>query len=1447
MRSKFLVFLVIAALTALPTAGVESTENLQKALSMNSLEAVSAGVPALAPASSVSPVDLEATELEMTRPEAPVAPFGDPRVLPGDPAGIAELRPTALVADDFDGDGVPDLICGYTGRATNALTVRFGDGAAMQRWTPDSPAPFREEVDLLDAPAAPDFLAAGDFDNDGRRDLVVAEIGTAIVHVLRGDGAGGFRPSEPILLHGALIRLVVEDVGLTDRLPDLLAVVGAPQAPEQVLLSGPVLDAEPQIVALPGVESSDSPIPARLTGMAGGDLLFGDASSLTAVNRDRPDRTLSVELPSATAAVLPLRLGADALDDLIVLTEGSTAPLVIPLAPTAVITVDSAADVAVAGDGSCTLREAINNANVNGDTTAGDCAAGTGLDTIAFAIGAGPVTISPAGGLPTIVDPVVIDGTTQPGFAGSPIVELDGTAAGAAFGLAVTAGSSTIRGLVINRFAADGIRLQGGGGNRVEGSFIGTDLSGGVALGNGNGVVLVDTADNVIGGAAPGQTNTISGNAGAGILLTGPTTTGNLVLGNRIGADRSGSLAVPNAGSGVMLQNSVSSNDIGGVAAGQGNVISGNGQLGVGLVATAQGNRIEGNRIGTDAAAGAAIPNGLSGIYLQQASANTIGGSATGAGNVISANGQSGVAITNASFDNTVQGNFVGTDGGGGSALGNQQAGVDIESDSFDNLIGGAAAGERNLISGNVTNGVEISGVGSTGNRVLGNLIGSDLLGGLPLGNEASGIVVSGTSSITIGGGAPGEGNVISANGLAANMSGVALASATDVTVQGNRIGTDLAGGAALGNGRHGLSLSGSSSNLIGGTAPGERNLISANGEGGVGILAGSDGNTVQGNYVGTDAAGGLALGNGLTGILVQDARDNLIGGAVAGAGNLASGNGESGIGVQLVNATGNIVQGNRCGTDAAGLLAIPNVSVGGISVEDDASANLVGGPTAAERNLSSGNDGPGLIVQLGASGNTVQGNWLGTDAGGAAPLANQIGVALDDATSNVVLDNLVSGNQLSGFQIQNGAANNEILGNLVGTDLTGTAPLGNGGSGVVIAEAPDNLVGGPTSADQNVISANGESGVGLGGASTSGNRVLGNLIGVDAGGGTPLGNASFGVLASGAPGNFIGSSAAGEGNVVSGNLSGGIALIDGADGNTVQGNAIGSDASGANPLANAGTGVLVQDAFDNLIGGTTAGSDNRVAFNGGVGVGVVGAGGVGNAVLGNSVVANAGPGIALNSGTVLPNDPGDADTGPNDLQNYPRPVCADISSGSVVLEGRLASSPSVTHRVEIFVNGTCDGSGHGEGDVFLGSFNLATNPLGLAPFSVSLGGLPLASQVTTTATNPGNSTSEFSSCVPVVDCSVTPIVFGPTLLAADKNKMSWGVQDDVRFVRGDLAGVGAYSIFDDGDLFQASTLDTSGDNPAGGDGMWYLVRSICCGVWSSTLGAEPGREAALP
>ncbi len=144
------------------------------------------------------------------------------------------------------------------------------------------------------------------------------------------------------------------------------------------------------------------------------------------------------------------------------------------------------------GDGPCTLRAAIEEANALSWT-----------DTIQFdIIGAGPHTISPGSALPTITDPVIIDGTSEPDFVSTPIVELDGSGAGTD-GLNITAGNSTVRGLVINNFSDDGIELSTNGGNTIETSFIGTDTTGTADEGNGGHGVRISGNDNVVGGPAP--------------------------------------------------------------------------------------------------------------------------------------------------------------------------------------------------------------------------------------------------------------------------------------------------------------------------------------------------------------------------------------------------------------------------------------------------------------------------------------------------------------------------------------------------------------------------------------------------------------------------------------------------------------------------------------------------------------------------------------------------------------------------------------------------------------------------------------------------------------------------------------------------------------------------------------------------------------------------------
>jgi len=249
--------------------------------------------------------------------------------------------------------------------------------------------------------------------------------------------------------------------------------------------------------------------------------------------------------------------------------------LVAKPAQAATITVNTNADDSIANN-NCTLREAITAANTN--AAVDQCAAGESLvtDTIRFGISTGVQTISPSSALPTISDRLTIDGTTQPGYAGSPIIELNGASAGAGVdGLTISAGNSTVKGLAIYKFSDDGILLETNGGNIVRGNYIGTDATGTAPnKGNGHRGVFVDGPDNnVIGGSQPGEGNVISGSE-TGVRLS--FTVGTTVQGNHIGTDKNVTADLGNSLAGVLLVNS-SNCTVGGTASGAGNVIAFNG------------------------------------------------------------------------------------------------------------------------------------------------------------------------------------------------------------------------------------------------------------------------------------------------------------------------------------------------------------------------------------------------------------------------------------------------------------------------------------------------------------------------------------------------------------------------------------------------------------------------------------------------------------------------------------------------------------------------------------------------------------------------------------------------------------------------------------------------------------------------------------------------------
>jgi hypothetical protein len=880
--------------------------------------------------------------------------------------------------------------------------------------------------------------------------------------------------------------------------------------------------------------------------------------------------------------------------------------------------VPAAFTVSSAADGGPgSLRQAILDAN-----------AAAGADTIGFNLGtSGVQTITLSSPLPAITDPVTIDATTEPGFDTSthePLVVLDGSGIPLVpgpliDGLDIKAGQSTVEGLAIRGFPHSGILLEAKGGNVIRGNVLGLEAAGTTA--KGNGVGIIDTVgNNTIGGTTAADRNVISGNSVAGVMISG-------------------------------------GNDL-------------------------------------------------------------------------------------------VQGNYIGTDATGTKPLGN---GVGIILDGPSNTVGGAVAGARNLISGNTGAGITVGDPllahDIPGNVVAGNLIGTDVTGMKALGNGRDGIAV-GAAATRIGGLTSAEGNLISANGGNGITIGVTFADrAAGVTVVGNFIGIDLAGGAALGNAGAGVAILGAVQAQIGSPQSGGRNVISANQ--GPGVLFDQSGsflpsnNLVQGNYIGVDTTGTKALGNGGSGVEFRAlSGGNTIGGGAAGDSNVISANG--GDGIALVKASFNQVQGNVIGTDVTGAVALGNAGVG-VRVTGGFGGNLIGGSAAGQGNLISGNKSGG--IDLGPSdlttangGNVVQGNFIGTDLAGRARLGNGGFGLLVTGAQNVIggttaaARNLISASGLAGVAIVN-ARGNVLLGNFIGTDVSGTRGLGNSGAGVFLVSAPGSIVGGAAAGLGNVIAANGGGGLvvaSLPGSDSSGTLIQGNFIGTDATGTVALANQGVGVLAQ-SGGVILGGTNAAAGNLISGNAGPGVVVLNGAAAPVaVLGNLIGTDDTGAKPLGNAGVGIYV-DGRGNLIGGALPGAGNTVAFNAGPGV-VVAAGSaaspdVGNAILSDFLFGNGGPGLAL---------------APGANGNPPAPVisAAPAGNGMTTLKGTLHATPNTPYLIQFFLADRPN-----EGRVLIGTIGAVTDASGLASFSaLTPAQVGTGQLVTATATDAAGNTSAFSN-----------------------------------------------------------------------------------------------------
>lgn len=463
--------------------------------------------------------------------------------------------------------------------------------------------------------------------------------------------------------------------------------------------------------------------------------------------------------------------------------------------------------------GTGSLRQAILDANADpGSTIAFDIPdTDPGYDS-----GTGTWLIQPVGDLPKVTGSgTVIDGSTQTANQGDrnpvgPEVVLSGWGGTNGNGLWFAGcENGLVRGLVIHGFSAGWggwgwqVAFEGGSGHVVEGCYLGTDATGMVAVGAApgddgvSGGVFVSGSNCRVGGTSVSQRNVMSGKGCRGVYVGGAGATGNVIQGNYIGVDRTGNGSLGHVGSsgyvvGILVRYGATNTLVGGSVAGAGNVISGNEEDGILLQGDeanpVSGTVIEGNKIGTNAAGDAAVPNGGDGIDFREngtgGTGNRVGGAGAGAGNVISGNAGSGVSFYQ--FQGTVvEGNYIGVDVTGRAKLGNGGHGVVVGAPGV--VVGGSAGGSGNVIGGNGGDGVRVSVNGSVAPVVQGNWIGTDAGETVDLGNVGNGVYVLGYSPLVVGGLGVGEGNAIANNGGHGFQGGGYLWSSV-LTVRGNRM-----------------------------------------------------------------------------------------------------------------------------------------------------------------------------------------------------------------------------------------------------------------------------------------------------------------------------------------------------------------------------------------------------------------------------------------------------------------------------------------------------------------------------------------------------------------------------------------------------------------------------------------------------------------------------------
>lgn len=793
--------------------------------------------------------------------------------------------------------------------------------------------------------------------------------------------------------------------------------------------------------------------------------------------------------------------------------------------------------------GANTLRDAITLANAN-----------AGADIINFNFGV-PTVITLATCLPNITETVTINGFSDPSYiagTGMPVITVNGNGTcGNVLNLNGAGSSgSTIQGLVLYG-ANRGIYINASSnGNFIYGNFIGTNSAGTAqapSIISWSGMELDQSSNNTIGGLSLEMRNVISGANEMGIRMQGASSN-NIIRGNGIGVDVTGTAAIPNVQRGIFFLGASINNLV------ENNVISGNGQIGI-FSDNCSNITIQANLIGINSSGTTAIPNLQSGVRLEGSNNSSV------ISNVISGNTQIGLSTLNSS-GLTIQSNMIGTNATGAGAVPNNQIGMRLETSNTATITG-------NVVSGNLESGITL--INCTNATIQSNMIGTNSAGTTAIANTQAGLRLETCTTPTV------SNNVISGNG----QQGMFVLNCTTPSIQTNMIGTNITGTAAIANSLSGIQIETSPNFVL------RSNVISGNLQNGAYIYNSTTVTSIRLNKFGTNAAGTAAIANSQNGlVLIQSA-------GITIENNQLSGNNERGL--YADNSASLIIQNNYVGTTATGNAALGNTTRGMEIVANSHNVQIL-------NNVVSSN------AQTGISMNNnlrpiVKGNKIGLGFDGTTLLGNgQHGLEIINCLRPTVggaaagESNYVSNNTLYGIQFVL-CDSVKLKGNYIGLDISGTVDCGNGQVGVNISEGRNPIIGGILAGEPNYISGNNGHGLSINAGVSDRAIIKGNVIGLGTDLSTAVGNGGFGIELTDCETSQIGGLTSADRNYISKNGSNGLMVIR-SNNTTVEGNYIGVDGTGLLPRGNGAGGIRVENSNDVMIGGTTITARNIVSDN---------------------------------------------------------------------------------------------------------------------------------------------------------------------------------------------------------------------------------------------------------